>query len=102
MDGVDTRDYNISWLRSQIGVVSQEPSLFAASIRENIRFGRDDCTDEDIIAAAMEASVDTFVQKLPLVQSRTQSFIHRMHKLKYVFIVLSVIVLLFVLMSQIT
>lgn len=37
VDGVDTRDYNISWLRTQIGVVSQEPSLFAASIKENIR-----------------------------------------------------------------
>ena len=37
VDGVDVRDLNIQWLRSQIGVVSQEPILFAATIEENIR-----------------------------------------------------------------
>ena len=71
------RDYKIQWLRSQIGVVSQEPSLFAATIKENIRFGRDDCTDEEIVAAAKEASVDAFVNKLPLVRVQNYRIICR-------------------------
>jgi ABC transporter fused permease/ATP-binding protein len=54
-----------SWLRKQIGIVSQEPILFSTSIAQNIRYGKEDATEEEIIAAAKVANADTFIQKFP-------------------------------------
>lgn len=67
IDGNDVRDLNIKWLRTQIGVVSQEPVLFATDITTNIRFGREDCTQEEILKASKEANAHDFIMKLPNV-----------------------------------
>ena len=65
IDGVNVKDININWLRSNIGVVSQEPVLFDTSIRENIRLGRLDVTDDEIRAALIQANAFDFIQNLP-------------------------------------
>lgn len=67
MDDNDVKELNTHWLRKNIGVVSQEPVLFGVSILENIRYGRSDCTRQDIIAAAMTANAHSFIIKLPKV-----------------------------------
>ncbi|XP_049777245.1 ATP-dependent translocase ABCB1-like [Schistocerca cancellata] len=65
LDGHDIRNLNVGWLRSQIGVVGQEPVLFQTTIAENIRYGRDTCTMEDIEEAAKMANAHDFISKLP-------------------------------------
>ncbi|XP_025030388.1 bile salt export pump isoform X2 [Python bivittatus] len=66
LDGHDIRSLNIQWLRSLMGVVEQEPVLFATTIAENIRYGREDATMEDITRAAKEANAYNFIMDLPL------------------------------------
>ena len=58
---------NVHWLRKHIGVVSQEPVLFATSIAENIRYGSDNVTDQQIQEAAKQANAHDFIMKLPQV-----------------------------------
>ncbi|KAH9524932.1 ATP-dependent translocase ABCB1 [Bulinus truncatus] len=65
VDGVDLRDINIKWLRQQIGLVSQEPVLFGSSILENIRYGRDGTTMEEVIQACKDANAYEFIKKMP-------------------------------------
>ncbi|XP_039674599.1 bile salt export pump [Perca fluviatilis] len=65
LDGHDIRTLNIQWLRSLIGIVEQEPVLFATTIAENIRFGRPGVTMEDIIQATKEANAYNFITNLP-------------------------------------
>ncbi|KAL6634545.1 hypothetical protein ACP70R_027216 [Stipagrostis hirtigluma subsp. patula] len=65
VDGVDIRRLRLKWLRAQMGLVSQEPALFAASIRENILFGKEDATAEEITAAAKAANAHDFISQLP-------------------------------------
>uniref|UniRef100_A0A672KEU6 Bile salt export pump-like n=1 Tax=Sinocyclocheilus grahami TaxID=75366 RepID=A0A672KEU6_SINGR len=65
LDGHDIRSLNIQWLRSLIGVVEQEPVLFATTIAENIRFGRPGVTMEEIIEAAKQANAYNFIVDLP-------------------------------------
>uniref|UniRef100_A0AAX7UDJ1 ATP-binding cassette, sub-family B (MDR/TAP), member 11a n=1 Tax=Astatotilapia calliptera TaxID=8154 RepID=A0AAX7UDJ1_ASTCA len=65
LDGHDIRTLNIQWLRSLIGIVEQEPVLFATTIAENIRFGRPGVTVDDIIQAAKEANAYNFIMELP-------------------------------------
>ncbi|TKS66207.1 Bile salt export pump ATP-binding cassette sub-family B member 11 [Collichthys lucidus] len=65
LDGHDIRGLNIQWLRSLIGIVEQEPVLFATTIAENIRYGRPGVSMEDIIAAAKEANAYNFIKELP-------------------------------------
>lgn len=69
LDGVDVCDLNIRWLRSQIGLVSQEPVLFDISIADNIRYGANDrlVSDEEVIEAAKAANIHDFIQALPHV-----------------------------------
>lgn len=64
-DGVDTRDLSRDELRSQFSMVLQDTWLFTGSIYDNIKYGNDDATDEQIIEAAKAAHVDDFVRKLP-------------------------------------
>jgi len=61
LDGVDLRDLNLRWMRSQIGIVSQEPVLFDASIAENIRYGAlfRKVSDDEVIKAAKGANITT-------------------------------------------
>ncbi len=64
IDGIDVRDVTAESLRQQIGIVLQDSFLFSTTVMENIRFGRPDATDEEVIAAAKLASVDTFIDRL--------------------------------------
>lgn len=61
----DLKDININWLRDRIGVVGQEPVLFGTTIYENIRFGRENATKEQIEAASKAANAMSFINKLP-------------------------------------
>uniref|UniRef100_A0AAR2JHI7 ATP-binding cassette, sub-family B (MDR/TAP), member 4 n=1 Tax=Pygocentrus nattereri TaxID=42514 RepID=A0AAR2JHI7_PYGNA len=65
IDGHDIRSLNVRCLRELIGVVSQEPVLFATTIAENIRYGREDVTQEEIEQATREANAYDFIMKLP-------------------------------------
>uniref|UniRef100_A0A8C1UKZ7 Bile salt export pump n=1 Tax=Cyprinus carpio TaxID=7962 RepID=A0A8C1UKZ7_CYPCA len=65
LDGHDIRGLNIQWLRSLIGIVEQEPVLFATSIAENIRYGRPGVSNDDIITAAKEANAYNFIMAVP-------------------------------------
>jgi ATP-binding cassette, subfamily B, beta-glucan exporter len=63
IDGVDIRDYTVSSLRRNIGVVFQEPMLFARSIEDNLRIGRPDATPEDIATAIERAQATDFISR---------------------------------------
>jgi ATP-binding cassette subfamily B protein len=65
IDGRDVRDVTSASLRRQIGLVLQDTFLFSESVLENIRYGRPDATDEQVIAAARLAKADTFIERLP-------------------------------------
>ncbi|XP_068791162.1 ATP-binding cassette sub-family B member 5 isoform X2 [Struthio camelus] len=65
LDGQDIRTLNVKWLRENIGIVSQEPVLFATTIAENIRYGREDVSDAEIEQAAKEANAFDFISRLP-------------------------------------
>ena len=65
LDGVDLRDLDPSWLRSQIGVVSQEPVLFSTTIAENVRYGRPGATDAEVRDALRNANALAFVLGFP-------------------------------------
>uniref|UniRef100_A0A8C7RJF4 ATP-binding cassette, sub-family B (MDR/TAP), member 4 n=1 Tax=Oncorhynchus mykiss TaxID=8022 RepID=A0A8C7RJF4_ONCMY len=65
VDGHDVRSLNVRFLREMIGVVSQEPILFATTIAENIRYGRPDVTHQEIEQAAREANAYDFIMTLP-------------------------------------
>ena len=65
IDGVDISQYDLEWLRLQIGLVSQEPILFGTTIEENIRYGKLDATMAQIEDAAKEANAYNFIAGLP-------------------------------------
>ncbi len=65
IDGVDLRDVTLSSLRRQIGVVPQEPFLFAGTIRSNVRFGRPDASDDDVAEALAVVGLADLVARLP-------------------------------------
>jgi ATP-binding cassette, subfamily B, bacterial len=65
VDDVDVRDVKLASLRASVGVISQDPFLFSASVRENIAFGRGDASDEEVERAAQLAQAAEFVERLP-------------------------------------
>ena len=65
LDGNDFTALNVKWLRSQIGLVGQEPALFACSIRDNIRYGKPDAKQEEIESAARNAYCHDFISAFP-------------------------------------
>ncbi|WP_298483539.1 ABC transporter ATP-binding protein [uncultured Ruminococcus sp.] len=65
LDGHNVRDFNRSELREAFGMVLQDTWLFQGTIMENIRYGRLDATDEEVIAAAKAAHADSFIRQLP-------------------------------------
>ncbi|GIN72307.1 multidrug ABC transporter ATP-binding protein [Bacillus sp. J14TS2] len=65
VDGRDIRDYQLSGLRRRIGIVLQDTFLFSGTIMENIRYGRLEATDEDVISAAKMASAHHYIKHLP-------------------------------------
>ena len=64
-DGIDVRNMEKNSLRRSLGVVLQDTHLFTGTIADNIRYGRPDATDEQVIAAAKLANADTFIRHLP-------------------------------------
>ncbi|TKY64230.1 ABC transporter B family member 19 [Spatholobus suberectus] len=66
LDGHDLRTLQVKWLRNQIGMVGQEPILFATSILENVMMGKDNATKEEAIAACIAADAHSFISSLPL------------------------------------
>jgi ATP-binding cassette, subfamily B, bacterial len=65
LDGTDVRQLTLASLRAQISVVLQEPLLFSGTIAENIRYGRLDASDEEVVAAARAANAHDFIVRLP-------------------------------------
>ncbi len=64
IDGIDVRSVTTESLRKQIAIVLQDTFMFSTTVMENIRFGRPDATDEEVIAAAKLARADTFIERL--------------------------------------
>lgn len=65
LDGVDIREYSLSTLRRSIGTVDQDVYLFAATVAENIRYGKPDASEAEVIAAAKQANAHEFIEALP-------------------------------------
>lgn len=65
VDGVNVMDYSLSDLRGKIGVVPQKAVLFTGTIAENIRWGKEDAADEEVVTAAKIAQAHEFIEKLP-------------------------------------
>jgi ATP-binding cassette subfamily B protein len=65
LDGVDVRDVTLKSLRGEIGVISQDPFLFSATVRENITFGAPDLTDAEVERVAQLAQAHEFIERLP-------------------------------------
>ncbi|EPB89698.1 hypothetical protein HMPREF1544_03498 [Mucor circinelloides 1006PhL] len=66
IDGKDLKEYNVAWLRSQIGVVSQEPVLFNTTIKQNLLMGvTEEVTNDDIVAACKKSNCHSFISELP-------------------------------------
>lgn len=65
VDGIDIRDIQQKSLRQQLGIVLQDTYLFSDTIMENIRYGRKDATDQEVIQAAKLANADQFITRLP-------------------------------------
>jgi ATP-binding cassette subfamily B protein len=65
IDGIDVRDVTMTSLRSQIGLVLQDTFLFSDTVMENIRYGRPEATDDEVIAAAKLVAADEFISRLP-------------------------------------
>ncbi len=65
LDGVDVRDIPLDVLRGQVGIALQEAVLFSGTIRDNIRYGNPDATDEDVVAAAQAARAHDFISAFP-------------------------------------
>ncbi|KAJ4717733.1 ABC transporter B family-like protein [Melia azedarach] len=66
LDGHDLRSLQVKWLRKQIGMVGQEPVLFATSILENVMMGKENATMKEAIAACKAANAHSFISELPL------------------------------------
>ncbi|MGQ9732585.1 MAG: ABC transporter ATP-binding protein [Candidatus Zipacnadales bacterium] len=65
VDDIDLRDFRTSTLRRNIGIVLQETFLFSGTLRENIKYGKPDATDEEVIQAAMAANAHDFIMEFP-------------------------------------
>ncbi|KAL2523389.1 ABC transporter B family member 15 [Forsythia ovata] len=65
LDGIAIDKLQLKWLRSQMGLVSQEPALFATTIKENILFGKEDASIEEVIEAAKASNAHNFISQLP-------------------------------------
>jgi ATP-binding cassette, subfamily B, multidrug efflux pump len=65
IDDIDVRDVSMKSLREQIGIVLQDTFLFSTTVMENVRFGRPNATDEEVMAAIRLANADSFIERLP-------------------------------------
>lgn len=69
IDGINIKEFQLKWIREKIGLVSQEPVLFSSSIKDNIAYGKEGATIEEIRSAAELANAAKFIDKLPQVLS---------------------------------
>ncbi|CDP05477.1 unnamed protein product [Coffea canephora] len=76
IDDINIKEFQLKWIRSKIGLVSQEPVLFAQSIRDNIAYGKDNASLEEIQAAAEHANAAKFIDKLPQTILRTCTYLY--------------------------
>jgi ATP-binding cassette subfamily B (MDR/TAP) protein 1 len=65
IDDINTKDYNLKWLREKMSIVNQDSSLFNMSVADNIRYGKQNATQEEIEDAAKKANIHDFIQSLP-------------------------------------
>src|SRR5580658_881382 len=65
IDGTDVRQFTQESLHAHLGLIPQDPSLFHRTLMENIRYGREGASDEEVVAAARRAHADEFIQKVP-------------------------------------
>lgn len=65
LDNINIKEIDVHFLRKKMGVVLQEPFFFSTSIRENLKYGKPDTTDQEMISAAVIANADPFIRKLP-------------------------------------
>ncbi|MBR2905857.1 MAG: ATP-binding cassette domain-containing protein, partial [Lentisphaeria bacterium] len=65
LDGINIKEYSLEYLRRNIGIVRQSPFLFDTTIRENILFGKENATEEEMIRAAKDANIYDFIMTLP-------------------------------------
>ena len=65
IDDVDVRDVTVESIRRQVGIVLQDTFLFSTTVMENVRFGRPDASDDEVMAAIKLARADTFIERLP-------------------------------------
>ena len=65
LDGKDIKSLKLDWLREQMGLVSQEPALFATTIASNILLGKENANMDQIIEASKAANADSFIKSLP-------------------------------------
>ncbi|KAM1070463.1 hypothetical protein ACFX13_002300 [Malus domestica] len=65
IDGKEIREYNLRWLRRQIGLVQQEPLLFSSSIKANICYGTEEASEAEIVEVSREANINEFICNLP-------------------------------------
>jgi len=90
IDGINIKSLQLDWIRGKIGLVNQEPLLFMTSIKDNITYGKEDATIEEIKRAAELANAANFIDKLPNVCHRSN------YQLMYILILLSrVLIFLF-------
>lgn len=68
IDGINLKEFQLKWIRSKIGLVSQEPVLFTSSIKDNIAYGKQDATIQEIRKATELANASKFIDKLPQVE----------------------------------
>lgn len=67
IDGINIKEYQLRWLKGKIGLVSQEPVLFSSTIKDNISYGKNGATLDEIKAATQLANAANFIDKLPQV-----------------------------------
>lgn len=65
VDGFDIKSLQLKWIRGKMGLVSQEHAMFGTSIKENIMFGKNDATMDEIVAASSAANAHNFIRQLP-------------------------------------
>ena len=85
IDGINLKEFQLKWIRQKIGLVSQEPVLFACSIKDNIAYGKDRATNDEIRAAVELANAAKFIDKLPQVK-----FVHTYSKFGCFFVDLTI------------
>ena len=73
IDGFDIEQYNVHYLRRSIGYIMQEPILFNMTIKENIKYGKPEATDEEVYKAAMNSNLLEYIESISYEHSTNSS-----------------------------